>query len=103
MQMAIYYLTCANNKEADKISKVLLEERLIACAKKFPVESRFWWKNKLDNAKEIVVMLESLEGNFEKIEKVVKQLSSYETPLLFSVLVSKTTKGVEEWLKKELK
>ena len=102
MKMAIYYLTCESNDEADKISKALLEKRLIACAKKFPVESNFWWKEKLDSAKEIVVMLESIEENFTKIEEVVNQFSSYETPLLFSIPVSKTTKGVEEWLKREI-
>lgn len=103
MKMAIYYLTCANNREADKISKALLEKRLIACAKKLPVFSMFRWKGKIDNAKEIVVMLESIEENFDKINQVVKKLSSYETFILFSVPVSKTTKEVEDWLRKELK
>ncbi|MCL5435142.1 MAG: divalent-cation tolerance protein CutA [Patescibacteria group bacterium] len=103
MKMAVYYLTCANNREADKISKVLLEKRLIACAKKVPASSMFRWKGKIDNAKEIVLMLESVEENFDKINAEVKKLSSYETYILFSIPVSKTTKGVEDWLKKELK
>jgi periplasmic divalent cation tolerance protein len=103
MKMAIYYLTCVNNREVDKISKALLEEKLIACIKKISVSSTFWWKGKIDSSKEIVVMLESVEENFEKIEAVVKKLSSYETPILFSVPVLKTTKGVENWLEKELK
>ncbi len=101
--MAIYYLTCANNREADKISKALLEKRLVACAKKLPVSSIFRWKGKIDNVKEIVVMLESIEENFEKINAVVKKLSSYKTYILFSIPVTKTTKRVERWLKKELK
>lgn len=103
MKMAIYYLTCANNREADKISKALLEKRLVACAKKLPVSSIFRWKGKIDNVKEIVVMLESIEENFEKINAVVKKLSSYKTYILFSIPVTKTTKRVERWLKKELK
>lgn len=102
MKMAIYYLTCASNREADKISKALLEKRLIACAKKLPASSMFRWKGEIDTAKEIVVMLESVEENFDKINAVVKKLSSYETYILFSVPVSKTTKEVEDWLKKEL-
>lgn len=103
MKMAIYYLTCANNREADKISKALLEKRLIACAKKLPVSSSFLWKGKIDNAKEVLLMLESVEENFGKINTIVKKLSSYKTYVLFSVPVLKTTKGVEKWLKKEIK
>lgn len=103
MKMAIYYLTCANAKEADKIANALLEKRLIVCAKKFSVESKFWWKQKIDNAREVLVMLESTEENFEKIEADVKKLHSYEAPLLVCIPVSKTTKGVGKWLKEELK
>lgn len=103
MKMAIYFLTCADNREADKISKALLEKRLVACAKKSLVSSSFWWKGKIENAKEVIVMLESVEENFDKINAVVNKLTSYETPMLFSIPVSKTTKGVEKWLKKELK
>ncbi len=102
MKMAVYFLTCKDDFEAEKISKVLLEKKLVACSKKFLVESSFWWKNHIDNAREVVVMLESIEEYFEKINKEVKKLSSYETYILFSIPISKTTKGVEEWLKKEL-
>lgn len=103
MKMAIYFLTCKDNKEADRISKALLDNKLIACAKKFPVESKFWWNKKIDNAKEVLVMLESIEENFEKIEKTVEKLHSYKTPVLFSIPVLKTTKRVEKWMKEELK
>ena len=103
MKMAIYYLTCADSREADKISKVLLKKRLVACAKKHTIESNFWWKGKVDNAKEILLMFESVEENFEKIEKEVKKLHSYQTYVLFSIPVGKTTKRVEKWLKDELK
>ena len=103
MKMTVYFLTCKDDFEAEKISKVLLEKRLVACAKKFPVNSSFWWKSHIDNAGEVVVMFESIEENFDKIEKQAKKLSSYETYILFSIPVSKTTKEVEKWLKKELR
>ncbi len=103
MKMSIFLLTCADEKEADKISKVLLEKRLVACAKKFPVSSSFWWKGKIDKSDEIVLLLESIETNFKKVEKEVRKLHSYETFVLFSLPVGKTTNDVTNWLKKELK
>ena len=103
MKMAIFYLTCADDREADKISKALLEKRLVACAKKLPVSSAFWWKKKLDNEKEVLVMFESMEENFDKVNKEIKKLKSYETYVLFCLPVGKATKDVEDWLKKELK
>lgn len=35
MKMAIYFLTCQDEFEAEKISKALLEKRLIVCTKKY--------------------------------------------------------------------
>lgn len=103
MKMAIFYLTCANDREADKISKALLEKRFVACAKKLPVSSAFWWKGKIDNTREALVMFESIEENFDKVNEEIKKLHSYKTYVLFSIPVNKTTKDVEDWLKKELR
>jgi uncharacterized protein involved in tolerance to divalent cations len=47
--------------------------------------------------------MESVEKNFEKINKEVKKLHSYETYVLYSIAAGKTTKEVENWLKKEIK
>ena len=102
MKMAIFYLTCPNEEEADKISKVLLDKKLVACAKKFPVKSTSWWKGRLGSAEEVVVTYETIEENFNKVNSEVGKLHSDETYVLYSIPVSKTTKQVERWIKKEL-
>lgn len=102
MKMSMIMLTCADNAEADKISDSLLEKKLIACAKKLPINSKFWWKGEKDNANEVLVMLESVEEKFEEIEKEVKVLHSYETPMLFSIPVGNTTAEVTTWLEENI-
>lgn len=102
MEMIVVYLTCKDNFEAEKISEVLLSKKLIACVKKIPVNSQFLWKRKLDNADEVLLLLETIEEMFEPINKEVSKLHSYEIPLLFSVKVSETTSEVKNWLKEEL-
>lgn len=103
MKMAVFVLTCADKKEADKIGDVLLKKKLIACAKEFSVSSSFWWKGKIDNSQEVLLMMESIEENFEIVNKEVRKVHSYETFVLFSLPVGQTTKDVEKWLNKELK
>lgn len=100
--MAIFYLTCANAEEAEKISKVLLEKQLVACAKKLSVSSTFRWKGQIDTTEEVLVMFESIEENFDKVQTEIKKLHSYETFVFFCIPVSQTTSNVEDWLKKEL-
>jgi periplasmic divalent cation tolerance protein len=100
--MNILLLTCADNKEADKIVKSLLNKKLIACAKKVLVSSSFLWKGKVDSDDEVLVIMESLESKFNEIEREVRKLHSYETFVLVSLPVSKASTGVLDWIKESL-
>ena len=103
MRICILYLTCVSSEEADKISRILLEKKLIVCAKRFPVESSFLWEGKIDKAEEVLLIMDSIEENFERIKKEVAKIHSYKTFVLFSTPVNQTTDEVNHWMKKELK
>ena len=68
-----------------------------------PVSSSFLWKGKINSSDEILLFMDSSEENFEKINKEVRRLHSYETFVLTSLTVNQTTKEVENWIKEELK
>lgn len=100
--MILIYVTCKNKKEAEKIGRHLLKKRLVACAKvASKVESRFWWKGKIDEANEILLILVSTEDKFNSIEKETFKLHSYEVPEIFSIKVDKVHKPYLNWLMKE--
>ena len=101
--MIIVFLTCSDEKEADTISDTLLDQKLVACAKRLPIESAFWWEGKIDSASEVLVMYETIDEKFDEIEKIVSEMHSYEVPMLFSIQVSKTTNAVEKWIEEETK
>jgi periplasmic divalent cation tolerance protein len=100
--MVILYLTCADTKEADKIGQELLNKKLVVCVRQINVRSSYWWEDKISNDDEVLLMMESGEELFEKINKVVAKLHSYEQYVLTMTKVDKTTRGVEEWLDKYL-
>lgn len=102
MKINLLFLTCANEKEADRISKVLLEKKLVVCVKKTSVSSSFLWKGKIENSNEILLIMDSVVENFDKINVEVKKLHSYKTFVLTSILVNQTTKEVEDWANEEL-
>lgn len=103
MKMAILYLTCANDREADKISKSLLEQKLVVCAKKVPVSSSFFWEGKVNKAREVVLLLETEERLFDEIEQEVKKLHSHKVFVLFAIPVTTSSKGIAEWMREGLK
>ena len=96
------WLTCADKKEADKISEVLLKKRLVTCVRQMPVSSAYWWKGKIEKIEEVLLMMESREDLFDEVEREVAKLHSYDAFVLEEVPVSKISKKAEVWLKDEL-
>lgn len=101
--MILLYITCKDKQEAEKISRVLLKKRLIACSNVFPIESYFWWKGKIEKDKEVVLIAKSLEEKFEKIKEEVKKIHSYVVPLIEQIKVDQVNEPYLRWLKDEVK
>lgn len=99
----LVWLSCADNAEADQITEVLLDKKLIACAKQLPVKSSFSWENKTSTSEEIWVSMESREDLFGEIEAEVAKLHSYDTFVLTSNPITKISKKAESWMKENLK
>lgn len=99
----ILVLTTTDKKTvAHKIGKALLKEKLVACVSILPMDSSYWWKGKIVNAKEFQVILKTKAENFKKIEKLIKKLHTYDLPEIISVNIEKTGKDYLTWIKNEI-
>lgn len=99
--MIIVYITCANKEEAQKISKALLEKRMVGCTNYRPVESMYWWKGEIQTEQEYVLIAKAIKSNYEKIKQEVKKLHSYEVPCILSWDISRGNKAYIDWIKEE--
>src|SRR3990167_5116675 len=102
MNLCIYYLTCKNENEAEKIIDSLLSKKLIACAKQEKVKTKNLWKGEIESGEEVRLIMESVEENFEKIEEEVAKIHSYETFVLYMIPIGKINSKAKEWMEKEL-
>ena len=102
MKPCLLFLSCKNNQEADKISFKLLEKRLIVCAKKIKINSNYLWKDKIESDLEILLIMDSIEKNFNKINQEVKKIHSYKTYNLIMTGVNKINDGALKWLQDSL-
>jgi len=103
MKPCLLLLTCANTKEAEQITHVLLGKKLVVCIKQTKVISNFLWQSKTNQANEVLLIMESVEELFDKIETTVRQIHSYDTVVLVSVPINKVSTGIESWMKSEMK
>lgn len=102
MSYCLIYLSCKDSAEANKIANTLLAKHLIVCAKQIPVKSTYRWQGKIENAKEILLVMESTEDLFDKVEAEVAKLHSYDTFVMEAVPVSKISQKAKRWAEDEL-
>jgi len=98
----IIYITYPNLKEAKRVTGMLLEQRLIACANYFPVASVYRWEGKVENAKEVVSILKTKKADWGKVKKAVEALHSYEVPCIMEI-EAEFNKAFADWIEKETK
>jgi periplasmic divalent cation tolerance protein len=101
-EFIVILVTTSSIKEADRISKVLVEKRLAACVNIIKdIRSIFFWKGKLSDEKEVLLIAKSKKKNFEKIEKEVKRLHSYEVPEIIGLPILMGSEDYLDWVEKE--
>ena len=100
--MTLIYITCKDEEEAVKISKHLINKRLIACSNMYPIRSMYRWKGKLQDEKEFVLMTKTIEKNYGKIKEEVKKIHSYDVPCILKI-EAEADESYDKWVNEEVK
>jgi len=100
--MILVYITCKDEKEAVKISKHLLNKKLIACSNMHPIRSMYWWNKRIQDDKEFAVIAKTKEKNYEIIKEEVSKLHSYDVPCILKIN-AEANESYNKWINKEVK
>jgi periplasmic divalent cation tolerance protein len=101
---AIVEVTTSGFEESKTIGKTIVEERLAACANIVPkVHSFFWWKDKLEESEESLLILKTRKSAVERLVERVIELHSYENPAIITTFIDKGSKTYLYWLYEEAK
>ena len=101
----LFYMTCKNKVEANKIAYALVKKDLVACANIISnIKSYFKWNNKKINAlKESILIGKTVKKNINKIILYVKKISSYDCPCIVFVDIENGNKEFLSWIKSSTK
>ncbi len=100
----VLFITTATAEEAQRISKVLLNQRKAACVNIVPrVSSLFWWQGKLDSAQESPLIVTTKASHLNEIVRLVKELHSYDVPEIIALPIVGGNQDYLEWIGKEVK
>ncbi|MEA2038123.1 MAG: divalent-cation tolerance protein CutA [Nanoarchaeota archaeon] len=98
--MILVYITCKDKEESSKISRHLLEKKLIACTNIHPIESLYWWEGKIQEESEVVVIAKTKDSNYDKVKEEVKKIHSYDVPCIIKIKAEANSE-YDKWINEE--
>jgi periplasmic divalent cation tolerance protein len=98
----IVYITFPSEEEAERVAKELLERKIIACSNIFPIESMYWWKGKIENSNEFVLIAKTLRKKLKQLKEIVKKDHPYTVPCI-GVIEAEANEEYFNWMKEVLK
>ncbi len=99
--VSLIYLTHESEAEAQRISNLLLEARLVACANIFPIQSAYWWQGALENGSEWVSIVKTTPEKWEAVQKAVLQAHPYTTPCILKIEAT-ANEAYAAWIRAEV-
>jgi periplasmic divalent cation tolerance protein len=95
----VVLITASSEEEAHKIAELLVNRRKAACVNVVPrVDSLFWWKDKLDSARESLLLVKTKASLFPEIVELVKRTHSYEVPEIIALPIIAGSEDYLKWL-----
>lgn len=95
----VVFITCADKKEARRIARALVINKLAACVNIIDkIESIFWWQGKVDRAKETLLIIKSKKSRLSGIIKRVKAIHSYKVPEIIALPIIAGSNEYLDWI-----
>ncbi len=87
-QVVTLLTTTTSKEEASRIARVLVSERLAACANIIPgISSVYRWNEEVQEEKETLLVIKTTVAQVDALEARVVELHSYDVPELLAIPV----------------
>ncbi|MFH0932806.1 MAG: divalent-cation tolerance protein CutA [Nitrospirota bacterium] len=100
MDEIVVFITASDEEEAAKIAKALVESRLAGCVNIIKdIRSIYSWQGKIENEKEVLMIVKTQKALFNSLMKKVKELHSYTVPEIIALPIITGSEDYLKWLK----
>jgi periplasmic divalent cation tolerance protein len=97
------FTTFANEADAERAVRALVEERLVACGNLVPgVRSIYHWEGKVADAREVMVVMKSRKQDWPALMSRLHELHPYDTPECVAVRLASGAPKYMAWLESVL-
>ena len=96
-----YYIVttlCDKQEIADRISKTLMEKRLVAGSQISKVRSDYWWGGKIETKEEFKLEFKTRSDKINAIVEIIKSIHDYQVPAISRTEIRCLTEEMEKWI-----
>jgi len=102
-EMLIVFTTYEREEDAVRVTRALVEERLIACGNLLPAaRSIYPWKGEIADRGEVVVLMKTRKQDWPVLISRLHELHPYDTPECVAIRIAAGAPRYMEWLEEVL-
>ena len=95
---ALVLVTVGERREAEKIARHLVANRLAACVGILPQRSIFRWEGKVAEEDEYLLMIKTVGEGFSALRDAVLAMHTYEVLEIISIDITDGNAGYLDWI-----
>jgi periplasmic divalent cation tolerance protein len=102
--MLVVLTTTPNLAEAESLAQKIVEAKLAACVQILPqMKSFYFWQGEVQNDSEHLLLIKTLLGKYDELEKFIQTHHSYEVPEIIALEAEKVSERYVDWAIESLK
>ena len=102
MNALLALCTCPTPELAERIARMLVEERLAACVNRVPgVRSTYRWQDKVRTDSEVLLLIKTTRDRFAALTARILELHAHEVPEVIAVEVTAGLDRYLHWIEEE--
>lgn len=104
MKHFVVLVTTPGRAVSEKLSKGLVKGRLAACVNRVPgLQSRYWWKGKIETAREELLVIKTRKELLQKLTRWVKTHHPYKVCEVVALPIAAGNPDYLQWIDSNLK
>lgn len=99
MSAIVVITTVGTEEEANHLARELVARRHACCVNILPIQrSVYRWQGEICEDSEFMLLVKTLEEEYEKVEAAIQELHSYELPEILAFNIGRGEEGFLHWI-----
>lgn len=98
MSLIAIVTTLPTREQALALARILVEQRLVACAQLSAIESLYLWEGQLQQEPEVRLTLKAPESHYKAIEAAILEHHPYDLPAIHAQRLERAHDPYGQWI-----